>query len=472
MFDLKDKQILVVGLGGRGQAACELLRRNGASVVAVDTADTEELRGAAGRLRSDGVQVELGVSTAPKRDFTLAVVSPSVPSQAPLVQTLAQRNVPVIGELELGYQQSKCLNIAIAGTNGKGTTSEMIERMLANNHRKIILSGHRARPVCAVVDQTKELDFLVLLVNSFQLENTHYFRPAVATLLNLAPDHFDRYASKADYARANARLFSNQQAFDWAIVQTEALAQLRALDLVPQSKIVTFSAHDQSSDLYLDRGLIISRLENWPGPLLNTDECRLRGPHNAENLMAALAVGHALRLPLEAMVDTLKDHAAGAHRFELVAESGGVQFINDSKATNVDALRNALLSVRSGEGGAPNIWLIAGGKDKGLDFHEVGPLISRRVKGAFLIGEAREKIRAAWSLFTPCTLSDSLLEAVVEAAKNAAPGDAILLSPACSSFDQFQNYQQRGEKFCAAVKSISRGRHDADPNINGKTATN
>src|SRR5436190_2390331 len=204
MLDLRDKQILVVGLGGRGQAACELLRRNGANVVAVDAADTEELRGAAGRLRSDGVQVELGVSSAPKRDFTLAVVSPSVPSHAPVVQTLAQRNVPVISELELGFQQSQCLNIAIAGTNGKGTTSEMIERMLANNHRKIILSGHRARPVCAVVDQTKELDFLVLLVNSFQLENTQYFRPAVAALLNLAPDHFDRYASKADYARANA----------------------------------------------------------------------------------------------------------------------------------------------------------------------------------------------------------------------------------------------------------------------------
>src|SRR5262245_32106956 len=305
-----------------------------------------------------------------------------------------------------------------------------------------------------------------------QLENTQYFRPAVATLLNLAPDHFDRYASKADYARANARLFRNQQVFDWAIVQSDALAQLRELDLVPKSKIVTFSAHDQDADLYLDRGLIISRLENWSGPLLNMEQCRLRGPHNAENLMAALAVGHALRLPLEAMVDTLKDHAAGPHRFELVAETDGVQFINDSKATNVDALRNALMSVRPGEGNAPNIWLIAGGKDKGLDFHEVGPLISRRVKGAFLIGEAREKIRAAWSLFTPCTLSDSLLEAVVEAARNAAPGDAILLSPACSSFDQFQNYQQRGEKFCAAVKSISRGRHDADPNINGKTATN
>jgi UDP-N-acetylmuramoylalanine--D-glutamate ligase len=173
--------------------------------------------------------------------------------------------------------------------------------------------------------------------------------------------------------------------------------------------------------------------------------------------MAALAVGHALRLPLETMVETLKTQPPAAHRFEIVAETKGVQFINDSKAMNVDALRNALLAARTGEGGRANIFLIAGGKDKGLDFHEVSPLISRRVKGAFLIGEAREKIRSSWSLFTPCTLADSLLEAVTEAAKNATPGDVILLSPACSSFDQFQNYQQRGEKFYAAVKSISRG---------------
>ncbi len=162
--------------------------------------------------------------------------------------------------------------------------------------------------------------------------------------------------------------------------------------------------------------------------------------------MAALAVGRALRLPLETMVDSLKTQAPGAHRFELVAEVSGVQFINDSKATNVDALRSALLAASSGAQGTAERLAHRWRKDKGLDFHEVGPLISKRVKGAFLIGEAREKIRAAWSLFTPCTLADSLLEAVTEAAKNAASGDVVLLSPACSSFDQFQNYQQRGAK--------------------------
>jgi UDP-N-acetylmuramoylalanine--D-glutamate ligase len=246
---------------------------------------------------------------------------------------------------------------------------------------------------------------------------------------------------------------------------------LKELDLLPPSKTITFSAHDETSDIYLDRGLIISRLPNWEGPLLDTDQCQLRGPHNAENMMAALAVGRALRLSLEQMVETLKVQPHGAHRFELVAEQNGVQFINDSKATNPEALQHAILSTRAGEGGKPNIWLIAGGRDKGVDFHTLSPLISKRVRGAFLIGEAREKIRSAWSLFTPCTLMDSLLEAVTEAAKNATSGDVILLSPACSSFDQFQNYQQRGERFCQIVKSISWGGSVATPNRNDKTET-
>jgi UDP-N-acetylmuramoylalanine--D-glutamate ligase len=286
---------------------------------------------------------------------------------------------------------------------------------------------------------------------------TQHFRPAVAVLLNLAPDHLDRYATLADYVRANACLFANQQAFDWAIVQREALIQLQSLDLPLPGKVISFSAQDRKADIFMDRGFLVGRIADWSGPLLDMDLCQLRGPHNAENLMAALVVGHVLRVPLEAMVDAAKSYAPGPHRGELVAEIGGVKYINDSKATNVDALRNALLAVPAQRGGEPNIWLIAGGQDKGLDFHDAGPLLSQRVKGAFLLGEARENIRAAWGLFTPCTLVGSLLEAVAAAAKHATPGDVVLLSPACSSFDQFRNYQHRGEVFCQAVRSIGGG---------------
>ena len=196
MLELKDKSILVLGLDSRGAAACELLRRCGAIVHAADAADSEELRAVARRLRSAGVQSELGTGGLPKGNFHMAVISPSVPANAVSVETLKQRGIPVIGELELGFQQSKCLAIAVAGTNGKGTTAEMIERMLAHNHRKVILCGHGANPVCSMADHTRDLDYLLLQVNAFQLETTQFFRPAVAVLLNLAPDHLDRYGGR------------------------------------------------------------------------------------------------------------------------------------------------------------------------------------------------------------------------------------------------------------------------------------
>ena len=454
---MRNKDVLVIGLGGRGRAACELLQRCGARVVGVDSADNDDLRAGMEQLRPLGIEVALGATSFPRRSYSLAVVSPAVAKSQRLVQAITETKVPVISELELGFQQAKCLSIAVAGTNGKGTTAEMIERILVNNHRKTLLSGHRARPVCSVVEQSRELDYLILQVNSFQLELTEYFRPAVAVLMNVAPDHLERYTRAEDYIRANARLFKNQQAFDWAIVQSEALAKLKELGVPIPAKTVTFSAKDQTADIYLDRGLVIGRLANWDGPLLNTDQCQIKGPHNAENLMAALAVGHVLRLPLENMVEPLKTYSAGPHRFQLVDEINGVQYINDAKATTVDALEKALLATRGKAGGEANIWLIAGGQDKGLDYHDAGPLLSKRVKGAFLIGEASEKIRAAWSLFTPCKIFDTLVEAVVEAAQCASLGDVVLFSPACSSFDQFRNYQHRGERFCAAVKSISGG---------------
>jgi len=175
-----------------------------------------------------------------------------------------------------------------------------------------------------------------------------------------------------------------------------------------------------------------------------------------------------LRLPLETMLDPLKTFSAGPHRFQVIAEINGVQFINDSKATNMDALLKALLAARTAPGRQANIWLIAGGQDEGMEFHDIGPILSKRVKQAFLIGEASEKIRAAWSLFTPCKVAATLLQAITEAAHNATSGDVVLLSPACSSFDLFRNYQHRGDEFCSAVKSISRGALGENPNVMDK----
>ena len=199
MFELENKDVLVIGLGGRGQAACELLCRGGARVAGVDDADTPELREGAARLIPLGVKVTLGAGAVPDQKFDLVVISPAVRVDSRLRQALKGNPVRVIGELELGFHQAKCLTVAIGGTNGKATTAGFLESVLAHNHRKILLAGHRGRPICSVEEQTRDLDFLILRVNSFQLELTEHFRPSVAILMNLAPDHLDRYASAADY---------------------------------------------------------------------------------------------------------------------------------------------------------------------------------------------------------------------------------------------------------------------------------
>ena len=263
-------------------------------------------------------------------------------------------------------------------------------------------------------------------------------------------------ASQKFCAISLGKIFANQQPFDWAIVQTEALAMLRTLGVKVPAKLITFSAHNRRADIYLDRSLIISRIEGWVGPLIDLEKTHLRGPHNAENVMAALAVGRVLRLPLEEMVAAIVSFRPGEHRCELVAEINGVKFINDSKATNLDAVAKALQTMPAAQPGEPNVLLIAGGRDKGLDYHDLGPLLAQRAKHAILLGETREKLRAAWSLFTPCTLVDSLLEAVNEAVRNAVPGDVVLLSPACSSFDLFRDYRHRGEVFRQAVEQLAR----------------
>jgi UDP-N-acetylmuramoylalanine--D-glutamate ligase len=474
MFVLEDKNVLVIGLGLSGVAAAELLVARGARVVAVDGADNSASREAAARLRAHGVRVELGVRKvppftpaivrthmkparvpAPSLAYDFAVISPGVPLDNPLVVELRAKKIPLIGELELGYQQSFALNISITGTNGKTTTTELVERVLTMNDLKTVSAGNIGTPLCAVADETRALDYVTLEVSSFQLETIQMFRPAVAVLMNLTPDHLDRYASMDDYVRAKARMFENQEAFDCAIVQSEALACLKKLNVRIPSKLITFSATDQSADIYLDRSLIISRVENWTGPLLNMEEVLLHGPHNAENIMATLAVGRALHIPLEGVVNAIKSYKPAPHRCEFVAEINGVKFINDSKATNVDAVAKALLAMPEGEKPREaNVWLLAGGKDKGFDYHELGPVLSRRVKGAFLFGETAEKIRAAWGLFTPCSAVSGLLEAFSFAVREAVPGDVVLLSPACSSFDQFRNYQHRGEVFREAVERL------------------
>ncbi|MDB6036910.1 MAG: UDP-N-acetylmuramoylalanine--D-glutamate ligase [Verrucomicrobiales bacterium] len=436
MRELENKKIVVAGRTPAGEATLRFLKANGAFVTLSDASELLSQFGAGGKLARNPPE--------------LIVVMPKVPAQ--VLAAARSAGIRVVTELELAFEHASCMSIGVTGTNGKTTTSELIEAILKQAHRKTLRAGANGMPLCTVLEDSRELDYLTLDLDCFDLEHSEHYRPSVGVLLNLTPDHLDYFSRAEDYARTMGRLFASQRIFDWAIVQSEALAQLRSLEVEISAKVISFSAENRRADIYLDRGLLISRLPGWTGPLIDLDECHIKGPHNAENIMAALCVGHVLRLPLEEMVAAVKEYRPGPHRFETVAEINGVTFINDSKAMNVEATRRALLSLQSGKWSEANVWLIAGGRDKGLAYHDLGPLLARRVKHAFLIGEAQKKLQAAWGLFTPCTPVQTLLEAVSKAAADAQAGDVVLLSPACSSFDMFQNYQHRGEMFRQAVE--------------------
>ncbi|MDD9866010.1 MAG: UDP-N-acetylmuramoyl-L-alanine--D-glutamate ligase [Verrucomicrobiales bacterium] len=383
MFKLSGKRVLLVGLGARGRAACRLLCESGASVVAVDRKDSDALREETKRLAKLGAEVHLGLAKPDTKllaGVDLGVISVGGIRETDWVRSLRKRDVPVIGELELGYQQLRCLNIAVTGTNGKTSAAKLIEQVLLGGQRETRLAGKVNCPVCDAVTDSKELDYLMLAVNSFQLELTQFFQPTVAVLMNIEQDHQDHYRGMAEYVKAKARMFANQQPFDWAIVQSEALAQIRSLGIEIPSKVITFSSSNRRADISLNRGLIVSRVPGWEGPLLDFSECRLQGAHNAEIIMAALAVGRVLKIPLEQSAGVLKSQPPLLHRCETVAEINGIRFINDSRSTNLAAMEKTLTSMPPAPGGSPNIWLLAGGRDKGGAFPKWAPCWTTELK--------------------------------------------------------------------------------------------
>lgn len=446
-LQLKDKDVVVLGLGRSGMAAASLLKRDGARVVVRDEADGDVLEERALRLRELGVSVELGCRFDVARHFDLAVLSPGIAPGRPMVRALGQQT-PVLSELELAYRHCICPIIAITGTNGKTTTTELIDAMLTGCGQRSVAAGNIGYPFSDAVAGSAGLDALVLEVSSFQLEKIEQFRPHVAVLLNVTPDHLNRYDSMDDYARAKSRVFLNQTAEDFAVISAESLAEMQRLGVEIQARTITFSAFNHDADLWLDWAdgqTIWCRLPECRGIALRLDETNLRGRHNAENILATLATGLALGLPVSPMREAIAGYCPPPHRCEFVARVKDVMYINDSKATNVDAVAKALQSL------AEPVVLIAGGRDKALDFTALKEVVAEKVKVAVLIGETADQIARSWAAVVPCEHVGSMADAVRAAAGHAAPGDVVLLSPACASFDMFQNYEQRGDEFKRSV---------------------
>ncbi len=436
--DYKNKNVAVLGAGRSGKAAALLLAQEGARVTLLDSAPEEKLVGLE-PLRDAGVYLLCGpAANEDPAVYDLGILSPGVDPELPLARNFYRKNIPAIGELELGYQFCRVPVIGITGTNGKTTTTELISQMLNACGQRTVACGNIGKPLVEAARERDDLDVLTVEVSSFQLETIRDFHPEISVWLNFAPDHLDRYPSIREYREAKLRIFENQTAGDTAVVNVaEHLPPIAA-------RITTFSAWTNDGDFSLGDGWIKYQQQ----PILNLAEAQLRGPHNAENMMAALAVGRARGLSFEEMVPPLCAYRAQLHRIEFIRTIGGVDYVNDSKATNLDALEKALLSATK------PIVLIAGGKDKGFNFRSITTLVRQKVRHAILIGEIGGRIADDWEGATECEVVGSLGAAVTRAQNVAREGEVVLFSPGTSSFDMFKSYADRGDQFRALVRAL------------------
>lgn len=446
-FDPRGVRVVVVGLGASGAAAARLLAGRGARVVGNDGRSAEALGAVASDLAGAGVELVLGTHDDPRlEDAELVVVSPGVPP-LPLVDRALARGVRVWGELELAVRllRNPAPVVAVGGTNGKSTVTSLVGELLTRAYPRVFVGGNLGEPLAAHADE--RFDVVVLETSSFQMERVDAFQPRSAALLNVSPDHLDRYADLAAYARAKGNAFRRQAPSDVAVVpEGDALCAAEARR--GRGELVTFGGSGADVEVLPDaivdhaRALVVPR-----------SAVRLRGRHNAANVAASLALVRPFHVPEHVVREVLASFAPLPHRTEHVADVEGVAYYDDSKGTNVGASVTALLGLDE-----PRAVLIAGGRDKGGSYGPLVDALVARGRGAVLIGEAAELLERALGEKVPHRRAATMAEAVRIAKELAQPGDAVLLSPACSSFDMFRDYKHRGDEFVQAVRALSQER--------------
>ncbi|MGH9589663.1 MAG: UDP-N-acetylmuramoyl-L-alanine--D-glutamate ligase [Terracidiphilus sp.] len=443
-MELKGKRVLVVGLGKSGLAAALFLGRRGAQVTVSDVRSAEALAKEIPALLEQGIMVEAGghgLLTFRRQD--LIVVSPGVPLDTPALAQVRSFGIPVIGELELAARFMQGRVLAITGSNGKTTTTALTGAILKAGGLPTQVGGNIGTPVVSLIEETTPETWSVLEVSSFQLETTEEFHPRIAVILNITPDHLDRHGTFENYSLAKERIFAAQDANDAVVLNADnpraAAAALRA-----RSRVYWFSAqHEVPRGGWIRDGRIVYRAEEAAAveEIMALEAIHLKGAHNVENVLAAACAARLAGVTADAVRKAIESFEGVEHRLEYVATINGVQFYNDSKATNVDATAKAVEAFPGG------IHLILGGKDKGSDYTTLNNLLKDRARAIYTIGSAAAKIESQLRGVVPLH-SCKTLEAAVAAAANAArSGEVVLLAPACSSFDQFENYEHRGRVF-------------------------
>ncbi len=436
------RKIAVLGAGLSGLAAARLALQDGADVVVLDSGDPAKLAPAGEKLDAMGIASIFGPEAEryPEK-VDLVVQSPGIDLRTPIVRQFEKAGTPVVGEIEFGFQHAQGKVVGITGTNGKTTTTEMIDEVFDHTPLRSVCAGNYGTAFCEAVLHGNAYDVFSLEVSSFQLEAIETFRPNVSVWLNFAPDHLDRYDSLEDYFAAKHRIFDFQTEDDFAVIKHEDREKIGKI----APRVVTFSAFDPEADYTFDGSWICFEKKR----VFDFSATKLRGTHNAENVMATIAATTAFEeVSPETVAKALARYQPPKHRCELVGTVDGHEFINDSKATNLHALESSL------RGQIEPVVLIAGGKDKGLDFGEITDLVAEKVSGAVLIGQMAERIAEAWGGKIPCTRVKTLPDAVEESLKLARPKQSILFSPGTSSFDMFGSYAERGEVFRKAVTEL------------------
>ena len=448
-MELKDKRVLVVGLGKSGVASALFLKERGARVTVSDTKSPDQLRDEIPDLLDHGIAVETGGhGERTFRGQDLIVVSPGVPVDAPpLVQARASGE-PVIGEIELAAQHLPGPIVAITGSNGKTTTTTLTGEILTAGGLPTLVGGNIGTPAISLVADAKPQTVIVLEVSSFQLETIQTFRPKVAVVLNVTPDHLDRHRTFQAYVDAKARVFENQQPSDFAVLNEDDSTCL-TLGERTRAQVFWFSRKKEvKQGAWVREGQILFRDASGQREIMLVTEIPLKGAHNVENVLAGVCASALMGCTPELIRKSVREFKAVEHRLEYVATVKGVEYYDDSKATNVDATIKALESFPA------NIHLILGGKDKGSDYTVLNDLLRQRVKRVYTIGAAAEKIESHIKGTTDIVHAETLDNAVRRAASVAKAGDIVLLAPACASFDQFQSYNHRGRVFKEVVHSL------------------
>lgn len=450
-MELKNKRVLVVGLGKSGIAAAMFLRRQGARVTVSDARSAAALAEEIPALLDAGIMVESGghgLLTFRRQD--LIVISPGVPLETPEVRQVISFGVPVIGELELASRSLKGRILAITGSNGKTTTTTLIGKILAESGVSTLVGGNIGTPVIDLIPNSTDETVDVLEVSSFQLETTEQFRPWIAVVLNITPDHLDRHGSFENYAAMKTRITENQRSEDFLVLNAED-KPTQMVAAKTKAQIFWFSPRrpvKQGAFVYGDSIVFVPREGAKSEPVMPVAEIPLKGSHNVENVLAAVCATRLAGVAAEKIRAAVASFKAVEHRLEFVRAVEGVEYFNDSKATNVDAAMKAIAAFPGG------VHLILGGKDKDSDYTALNPLLRERVKAVYTIGSAAEKIERQLQGVVKMVGAGTMDVAVHEAQKAAIPGDVVLLAPACSSFDQFENYEHRGRTFRRIVQEL------------------